>query len=151
MKHNQTQKQGLEQFKVNIKIRLAFLWTAVMFCYVYGDFFSLFVPGRLKNLMDGQSGIGETTPYALLGFALMMSIPSLMIFLSVSLKAKANKIANIIAGILFSLIMAMILATSINQWMLFYGYLALVEIILTAIIVCLAITWPKQNRYDDEY
>ncbi|MEE1944552.1 DUF6326 family protein [Pedobacter sp. KR3-3] len=151
MNSNHPKNQQLEHFKVNIKIRLAFLWTAVMFCYVYGDFFSLFVPGRIKNLMDGHSGVGQTTPYALLGFALMMSIPALMIFLSVSLKAKANKIANIVAGLLFSLIMALILATSLDKWMLFYGYLALLEIILTAIIVCLAITWPKQNRNSYEY
>lgn len=137
--------QPLENFKVNIKIKLAALWTAVMFCYVYGDFFSLFVPGRIKGLMDGHSGVGDTSPYSLLSFAILMTIPSLMIFLSVALKPKVNRILNLITGTLFTLIMLLILATSINKWMLFYGYLALVEVVLTILVIVHAWTWPRQN------
>ena len=47
---------NLEDFKINIRIKLSALWGSVMFCYVYGDFFTLFVPGRIKGLADGTSG-----------------------------------------------------------------------------------------------
>ncbi|MBK0380569.1 hypothetical protein [Mucilaginibacter segetis] len=59
MKTNST---NLLDIKVNIKIKLAALWAALMFCYIYGDFFTLFVPGRIKGLMEGHSGAGDTTP-----------------------------------------------------------------------------------------
>jgi hypothetical protein len=33
---NQTNK--LEDFKVNVKIKIAALWTSLMFCYIYEDY-----------------------------------------------------------------------------------------------------------------
>ena len=38
----------LEDFKINVKIKLAVLWTSVMFCYIYEDYFELYVPKRLN-------------------------------------------------------------------------------------------------------
>lgn len=131
-----------EDIKINIKIKLAALWTALMFCYVYGDFFSLFVPGRIQRLMDGNSGAGETTPVTLLLYAVLLALPSLMIFLSVTLKARLNRVLNIIAGIFFTLVMILVTATSLGEWMIFYTFLGLVEILLTCIIVWQAIKWP---------
>ena len=143
MLSNQTQKHHLEDFKINIKLKLSALWVAVMFCYVYGDFFSLFVPGRIKDLMDGQSGVGATTPSSLLSFAIMMTIPSLMIFFSLVFKPQINRWTNIVAGVLFTLIMALILTKSISEWKIFYAYLACIEMILTGSVVWLALRWPK--------
>lgn len=132
----------LEDIKINVKIKLAALWTSVMFCYVYGDFFSLFVPGRIQRLMEGNSGAGETTPTMLLAYAILLALPALMVFLSVALKAKINRIVNIIMGVLYSLVMILVVSTSISEWMTFYIFLGVVEIILTSIIVWQAVKWP---------
>ncbi len=137
--------QQLEEFKINIKLKLSALWIAVMCCYIYGDFFTLFIPGRIKNLMEGHSGVGATTPLALLSFAILMTIPSLMIYFSVALSPRINRWLNIIMGTLFTLIMALIASQSLSEWKLFYVYLACVEVILTASIVILALRWPKTN------
>lgn len=131
-----------EDVKINIKIKLAALWTSLMFCYVYGDFFSLFVPGRIQRLMEGNSGAGETTPVTLLLYAVLLALPALMIFLSVSLKASVNRILNIIMGVFFTLVMILVTATSLGEWMIFYTFLGVIEIILTGIIVWQAIKWP---------
>ena len=131
-----------EDIKINIKIKLAALWTALMFCYVYGDFFSLFVPGRIQHLMDGNSGAGETTPITLLLYAVLLSLPALMILLSVILKARSNRILNITLGIFYTLVMIMVVITSLSEWMIFYTFLGVVEIILTCTIVWQAIKWP---------
>lgn len=135
-----------EDIKVNIKLKLAALWTSLMFCYVYGDFFSLFVPGRIQRLMEGNSGAGETTPITLLLYAVLLALPSLMIFLSVSLKARLNRILNIIIGIFFTLVMILVTVTSLGEWMIFYTFLGLVEITLTCIIVWQAIKWPELKQ-----
>ena len=134
-----------EDFKINVKLKLAALWTAVIFCYVYGDFFTLFVPGRIENLMKGDSGNGTTTPIKLLLYAVLMSLPPLMVFLSLALKPKVNRILNLLLGAFFTVIMILVTATSIDSWMLFYSYLGIVEIIITALIIVYAWRWPKQH------
>jgi hypothetical protein len=129
--------------KINIKLKLAGLWTSVMFCYVYGDIFSFFLPTRLQNLMNGQSGVGATTPSGLIVFAVLMTLPSLMIFLSLALKAKINRWLNIILGAFFTAVMILIGATTISEWMMFYTFLAAVEILLTSLIVWNAWRWER--------
>ncbi len=135
-----------EDIKINIKFKLAALWTSLMFCYVYGDIFSFFVPGRIQRLMEGNSGAGETTPVTLLLYAVLLALPSLMIFLSVALKANLNRLLNIIMGVFFTLVMILVVATSVSEWMIFYTFLGVVEIILTSTIVWLAIKWPTLKQ-----
>jgi len=135
----------LRDFPINVKFKLSALWASVMFCYIYGDFFSLFLPDRLQNLMNGVSGVGATTPMKLLMFAVLMTLPSVMVFLSLALKAKANRRLNIGFGILFTAVMMLVGATSIGEWKIFYTYLATVEIILTSTVVWLAWRWQKED------
>jgi Family of unknown function (DUF6326) len=136
-------KNQLQDFSINPRIRLAACWTSVMFCYVYGDFFTLFTPGRIQHLMNGESGVGTTTPYSLLVFALLMTVPALMILLSLIVRPVFCRWLNIITGLFFSTLMLLIAVTSLDEWMLFYTWLALVEIVLTSFIVWMAFKWPQ--------
>ena len=43
----------LEDFKINVKIKLAALWTSVTLCYLYGDYFELYVPKKVEGLVSG--------------------------------------------------------------------------------------------------
>lgn len=61
MNSRQTPKSTLEDFKINVKIKLSALWVSVMLCYLYGDFFTLFLPHRIENMMNGQWGLGATS------------------------------------------------------------------------------------------
>jgi hypothetical protein len=137
----------LEDIRIHVRFKLSALWAAVMFCYIYGDFFSLFVPGRIENLMKGDSGAGSTTPVKLLMFAMMMTIPSLMVFLSLVLKPVVSRWTNIAMGVLFTLIMILVVAVSIDRWMLFYTYLGVVEILITILIVWYAWRWPRKEVF----
>jgi hypothetical protein len=137
--------KSFEDFKINVKLKLSALWISTMFCYVYGDFFSLFVPGRIDRLNTGNSGTGTTTPVTILMYAILLSLPALMVFLSVALRATINRIVNIVLGIFFTLVMILVVATSLGEWMLFYTYMGIVEIILTTTVVWIAWTWPKQK------
>lgn len=135
----------LIDFKVPVKLKLSALWISVMFCYIYGDIFHLFVPGKIESMMNGTTGVGSTTPIKLLLFAILMSIPSLMVFLSLLLKPAVNRWANIVTGVFFTVIMVLVVATSLGQWMIFYTYLGVVEIIITSLIVFYAWRWPKNQ------
>jgi hypothetical protein len=132
----------LENPKVNIKIKLAALWTAVTFCYLYGDYFDLYTPGKVESLISGDGVLDS--PMSLFIASLVMAFPPLMVAVSVFLKPKLNRLLNIIVGIIFTLMMVLIAVTSLTPWFTFYVFLAILEAILTSIIVWKAWTWPKK-------
>lgn len=140
MKENNTNK--LEDFKINTKIKLAALWTSVMFCYVYGDYFSLYVPKKVEDFITGETLLDS--PVKLFLAAILMAVPALMIFASVVLKPNINRVLNIVFGIFYTAIMLLIAFTSIAPWWSFYVFFALLESILTSVIFWTALKWPKQ-------
>lgn len=131
-----------EDFKVNTKIKLSALWTSVMFCYIYGDYFSLYVPKKVEDFISGETLLDS--PLKLFFAAVLMTVPALMIFASIVLKPRINRWLNIVFGIFYTAIMLLIAFTSITPWWSFYVFLALVESILTSIIVYYAVKWPRQ-------
>lgn len=133
----------LEDFKINVKLILSALWTAVMFCYIYGDYFSLYVPKKIEEFISGETMLDS--PLKLFAASILMTIPSLMIFLSLALKPITGKWLNILFGTIYSAIMILIAITSIAPWWTFYVFLAIVESCITLLIVWYAWRWPKQN------
>lgn len=41
---------GLEEYRAPAKVKLAALWASTMFCYIYGDYFGLYVTGTLADM-----------------------------------------------------------------------------------------------------
>jgi len=68
--------------------------------------------------------------------------PIVMIFLSLTLKAKVNRWANIIVGIVYTGVALTTILTATSAGYLVYGS---VEVVLTALIVWYAWKWPKQE------
>ena len=132
----------LEDFKINIKIKLALLWISVTFLYIYGDYFELYVPNKLSGIIDGNSNLDS--PINLFLASLLLAIPSLMICLSILLKPVVNKWLNIVFGVFFTAIMLLIAIVSIEPWRTFYVFYAIVESVLTSLIVYTAFKWPKK-------
>ena len=135
----------LEDVKINVKIKLALLWAAVMFCYAYGDFLGIYNPGFIEQLIAGEMLGIQITQVLLLGLAIYMAIPSVMVFLPIILKAKANRWANIVVGIVYTVTILVTGFMAIIDGVAFYVFLAIVEAVLTVLIVRYAWTWPKQE------
>lgn len=133
----------LENSTVNIKIKLASLWTSVTFCYLYGDYFELYTPDKVNSLITGNNIMDS--PVKLLIASIILAIPSVMVAVSIFLKPKINRILNILFGTLFTLMMVFIGIMSTNEWYLFYIFLAFLESIITALIVWYAWKWPKEE------
>ena len=133
----------LENPKVNIKIKLASLWASVTFCYLYGDYFELYTPGKIDSLLTGQNILDS--PTKLLIATLILASSSVMVALSVLLQPKINRVLNIVFGMLFTLMMLFIGFTSNTEWSGFYVFLAFLESIITAAIVWYAWKWPKEK------
>ena len=133
----------LENPKVNIKIKLASLWTSVTLCYLYGDYFELYTPNKVNSLISGDNIMDS--PTTLLTASIILAIPSVMVCLSIFLKPKTNRILNVIFGTIFTIMMVFIGIISTNEWYLFYTFLAFLESIITGLIVWYSWKWPKIN------
>jgi len=137
----------MENVRINVKFKLSALWAAVMFLYVYADIKALFRPGILEQMIAGELSMGGTgVPISqafLLISAVIMAIPSVMIFLSLTLAPRGNRWANIILGIVYTSIILMTLLSG-GAWA-YYVFYAVIEVVLTALVVWYAWKWPKQE------
>ncbi|MCQ8241785.1 DUF6326 family protein [Rhizosaccharibacter radicis] len=125
-----------------VRLTLAALWTSTMFCYVYGDYFGLYVPGTVSAMDRGlMRPLGHATPTLLVTVALMMAAPALMISLCLLLPRPGCRWANIGFGLFYTLIMAATLDGSPP----FYLALALIEMGLTLSVALVAARWPKSG------
>ncbi len=123
------------------KLKLSALWASTMFCYLYCDYFELYTPEKLESMLRGDLGpMGSVTQGVLIGLSVMMAIPSLMVFMSVALPARYNKLLNIVVGAFFTLLLAWL--TYSAEWY-FYKFFAGIETVLTALVVWYAWRWPK--------
>ena len=132
----------MEEVKINVKIKLSALWVAVMLCYLYGDFWGLYKPGLIEEIIAGEVAGMQISQVFLLRSTILMVIPSVMVFLSLALKAKANRWANIILGIVYTVIM---LITMLMDAYAYYIFLGIAEVVLTVLIVWYAWKWPRQE------
>ncbi len=80
-----------------VRITLSGLWVALMLTYLLGDVLRIF-SGDFKA---GEIGGMKMTQAMWLGIAILMVIPIVMVFLSLTLDYQVNRWANIIAAIFF--------------------------------------------------
>ncbi|HLO55216.1 MAG TPA: DUF6326 family protein [Saprospiraceae bacterium] len=133
----------LQHHPIDIKIKLACLWTSLMFCYIYCDYFELYSTGKIEALIQGNSMLDN--PNKVLMAAVMMSVPALMISLSIFLKPVINRVLNIAISLFFTCLLTMIAVSLDVATHGFYIYFAIIEIILTLFISYTAYKWPKQT------
>lgn len=141
MNSNKVPTSDLEDPKVNVKIKLSALWTSVTLCYLYGDYFELYVPQKTQGLVNGVNLLDS--PMKLFAATILLTIPALMVFLSIILKSTINRQLNIVLGIFYTAIMVIIAVTSITPWRTFYVFLAIVESCISSLIVYYAWRWAK--------
>ena len=72
-----------------------------------------------------------------------MAFPSVMVFLSLTLKPNLNRWLNIICGVFYTALMIFTM-TNPGAWA-YYLFLGIVEVALTVLIVWYAWNWPRQG------
>jgi hypothetical protein len=132
----------LEDAKVNVKIKLSALWVALMLLYIYADILSLFRPGQVEKMLEGLMGPFPVTQSSLLTASILMIIPAVMVFLSLTLKSKINRWVNIVVGVLYMLVS---ISNLIGETWIYYLLFGAVEIMSTLLIIWHAWNWPKQQ------
>jgi len=140
MNIQETTQHSLEDIKVNLKLKLAALWAGFMFLYIYVDYFALYMPGKIADIQTGKVFVFDITQGFLLAALVSVTIPALMIFLSVALPAKVNRWVNIIIAAVYIPYTFFNLAG--EAWMhMILG--AVVEVVLLCLIIRYTWKWPR--------
>jgi hypothetical protein len=78
-----------------VRIKLSAIWTALMLTYLLGDVLRIFS----GDFAAGKIGDMQITQFMYLGLAVLMVIPVIMVFLSLTMKQPLNRWSNIIVAI----------------------------------------------------
>jgi hypothetical protein len=81
----------------DIREKLSTLWIIVLFNMIFADILGFLNPELLRGLMTGYAEGTRITPQLLVGSAVMVEIPILMVLLSRTLKPTMNRWANFVA------------------------------------------------------
>jgi hypothetical protein len=131
MNAQKTPQNVLEDIRVNMK--LAALWASFMFLYIYVDYFHLLMPGSIEGILAGKVSVFNITQVFLLAGLASVTIPALMIFLSVALSAKVNRWTNIIVAAVYIPYTLVNLVGGLVWMHMVFG--AVVEVVLLLLII----------------
>lgn len=142
MNSQKVSQKALEDIKLNVKLKLSALWASFMFLYIYVDYFHLYMTGALEEMLAGKVFVFEITQVFLLVVLATVTIPALMIFLSVALPAKINRCTNIIVATVY---IPYTLFNLVGEAWMHMVFGAIVEVVLLLLVVWYAWKWPKQE------
>jgi hypothetical protein len=134
---------ALEDLRMPVQAKLAAAWTSFMFLCIYVDYFHLYKPGAIDQIRGGvvwEFDISQT--FVIIGLSLV-AVPILMVFLSMTLPARANRLMNLIVAPIYVAVSAF---NALGEsWTYYYTLTIGLEVILLALIVRYAWTWPRRT------
>src|ERR671910_1225308 len=133
----------LEDLRVPVQAKLSAAWTSVMFFYIYVDYLHLYKPGTIDDMLAGVVFEFDISQTFVVISLMLVGIPSLMILLSMTLPARANRTLNLVVASLYIPVQAFNVVG--ESWIYFYGLGVVLEVILLAFILRSALTWPRRT------
>jgi hypothetical protein len=131
----------LENLRMPVQAKLAAAWTSFMFLYIYVDYFHLYKPGAVDDILAGVVFEFDISQTLLTAFLTLVAIPILMVMLSMTLPARANRATNLVVASLYIPVSAF---NAVGEsWTYFYGLSIGLEVLLLAFILRSAWTWPR--------
>jgi hypothetical protein len=122
------------------RLKLAALWTSVLFLMISADYFELYLPYKLPSMLEGRMGpLGPVTEGVMVGVTVLMSVPSVLVALSLLLPAALARWMNLILAAAYIAITVMVIQ---GAWR-FYVLFGVLEIALLAAVMVLAWRWPR--------
>jgi hypothetical protein len=86
------------------KIKISVLWLFASIAFLAHQIIVLMEPGIIAQLMAGEAEGQKISPGMILFFAILMLVPMMMAFLSLTLKGSLNRWLNIIVGTVFAVL-----------------------------------------------
>lgn len=131
----------LDDRRIPAKITLVAAWTSFMFLYAYVDILGFYTPGIVQDILDGKVYEFDLSQTFSVSALTLVAVPIFMIVLSATLPARANRITNLVVAGLY--VPATVFNVAGGNWLFFYGLGVVLELILLALIVRSAWTWPR--------
>ena len=132
---------ALEDQPIPVRAKLAAAWTSVMFLYAYVDILNFFTPGVVGDILDGRVFTFDLSQTFSTAALTLMSVPIFMVLLSITLPARAARIANLVVAAVY--VLPTVFNVAGESWLYFFGLGVVLELILLAVIVRYAWTWPR--------
>lgn len=133
----------LDSPPVPVQAKLAAAWTSFMFLYVYVDYYHLYKPGAVDDILAGVVFEFDISPALLTGFLALIAIPALMVMLSMTLPARVNRGVNLVVASLYIPVTVFNAVGESWAWASFYGLSIGLELLLLAAILRFAWAWPR--------
>jgi Family of unknown function (DUF6326) len=130
----------VDDLRIDVRFKIAALWAATLFLFAYGDIFGFFRPGQLRDVMAGKVSGVEVSQGFLLATSAYITIPTVMVFLSLVLQHAINRWTNIVLAVLYA---ASVVLLSIGEGWAYYYFLSAAETILLSLIVWSALRWSR--------
>ena len=121
------------------KVLLSTIWIFAALNYLYCDIISLMDSELLPQYLAGNVNGIEFSQGFLLGAAILVEIPIVMVLLSRVLQYRVNRWANIIAGVIMTLVQTASLFAGTPA--MYYVFCSVLEIAATILIVWFAWNW----------
>ena len=141
---NPPSQSTLEDLRMPVQAKLAAAWTSFMFLYIYVDYFHLYKPGVVDDILAGIVFEFNITPTLLTIFLALIAIPALMVMLSMTLPARLNRATNLVVASLYIPVSVFNAVGESSSWTYFYGLSIGLEVLLLAFILRSAWTWPRR-------
>ena len=135
----------LEDRQIPVQAKLAAAWTSFMFLYIYVDHLGLYKPGHVDGILNGLIWKFDVSATLLTIILVSVSIPALMVVLSMTLPARANRATNLVVALLYIPFSMFNAAGASWDWAAFYGLSIGIEVLLLAFILRSAWTWPRRT------
>jgi hypothetical protein len=135
----------LDNPPIPVRAKLAAAWTSFMFLYVYVDVLNFYKPGVVDGILNGLVWRFDISSTLLTIFLVSVSIPALMVMLSMTLPARVNRAANLVVASLLIPYSIFNAAGATWDWAAFYGISIGIEVLLLAFVLRSAWTWPRTS------
>ncbi|HET7821412.1 MAG TPA: DUF6326 family protein [Ornithinibacter sp.] len=134
----------LDDGRLPVQVRLAAAWASFMFLYIYVDYLALYKPGFVDDIRAGRVHEFDTGPTFVALSLTLIAVPALMIVLSATLPARANRTVNLAAATLYVPVSIYNAAGESWDYLYFYGLSIGLEVVLLAFILRSAWTWQRR-------
>ena len=134
---------ALDDRQVPVRAKLAAAWTSFMFLYVYVDVLNFYKPGVVDGILNGLVWEFDVSPTLLTIFLVSVSIPAMMVWLSMTLPARVNRATNLVVASLLIPYSVFNAAGATWEWAAFYGISIGLEVLLLAFILRAAWAWRE--------
>ncbi len=129
--------------RVPVQVKLAAAWASFMCLYIYVDVLGLYKPGAVEGILKGKVFTFDITQTFMVSSLAASAVPTMMILLSTTLPARANRTTNLVVAALLIPWMAFNLVG--GEWLAYYGLGFALELIILVHILRSAWAWPRTS------